>query len=205
MRHATAEHNGRQHFPHKDPSLSRRGLTDAQQAILLSNSENLPDLVLVSPLTRALQTAHIIFGSATYPDGPPAIRVWPDLRESNNAISSQGRPAAVTKELFPTYDFSECHEEWDYGRETHERAVVRAERVRSRIKELSMRYRKIWVVTHSIFLSYLVDVNGRHFRTCEIREYLFANWEEATERRYGLNHDFGFRQDFGPTVLIRKS
>ncbi|KAK6065626.1 phosphoglycerate mutase family protein [Seiridium cupressi] len=204
MRHATAEHNGRHHFPHKDPSLASSGIVDAQQAILPAESPDFPDLILISPMTRALQTAQIIFSDAVHPNGGPEVQIWPDLRESNNTISSQGRPAAEMREKFPTFDFSECHDEWDYGKETHERAVTRAEKVRARIKGLTTQYRNIWVITHSIFLSYLVNVEGCHFWTCESRKYRFATKEEAAEKRYGLNHDFRCRQDFGPTVLVKQ-
>ncbi|KAH6645244.1 histidine phosphatase superfamily [Truncatella angustata] len=204
MRHATAEHNGHNHYPHRDPRLAPDGLVDAQQAVLTPSSPDFPDLILISPLTRALQTAQIVFGSTTSLMGPPEVQIWPDLRESNNTISSLGQSAAVLREKFPMYDFSECHEEWDYAKETHQRAVARAERVRSRIKKLCLRHRRIWVITHSIFLSYLVNVNGHHFWTCEARKYRFATEEETSQKRYGLNHDLRCRQDFGPTVLIRK-
>lgn len=204
MRHATADHNGRHNYRQRDPSLAPSGVIDAQKAIPSSRSPDLPDLILISPLSRAIQTAQVIFGGVVYPGKLPEIQIWPDLRECNNGISSHGSSLAVLRERFPTYDFSECHEEWDYERETHATAVARSERVRQRLKDLAMTYRKIWVVTHSIFLSYLVNVEGQHFWTCESRTYRFATQEEAAQKRYGLNHDLRIRQDFGPTVLIRQ-
>lgn len=204
MRHATAEHNSHRHYPHRDPALAPSGILDARQAVLSVHSPDFPDLILVSPLSRALQTAQIIFEGTAQLSRPPEVQVWPDLRECNNSISSQGRSRTEMGELFPMYNFSELLEEWDYEKETHQRAVARAERVRSRIKELSARYSKIWVVTHSIFLSYMVNVKGRHFYTCESRKYRFATQDEAVEQRYGLNHDLRCRQDFGPTVLIKE-
>lgn len=204
MRHATAEHNGHRYYHQRDPSIAPSGIHDAQQAILSPVSPDLPNLILISPLSRAIQTAQIVFGEVASFNGPAEIQIWPELRECNNAISSQGSTVTVLREKFPTYDFSECHEEWDYEKETHATAVARAERVRARIKELSQRYRKIWVLTHSIFLSYLVNVDGNHFWTCEVRKYRFGTEEEAIRKRYGLNHELKIRQDFGPTVLVRQ-
>jgi hypothetical protein len=131
-----------------------------------------------------------------------SVQIWPDLREANDAICNKGLSRAALVSKFPQFDFSECHEEWDYPDHTVAQATARAESVRSRIKNLSVTYKSIAIITHRGFKAFLVK--GKRFGLAETRCYRFATEEEAQDEsvRWGLNCDTLKEQDFGPTVLI---
>ena len=64
-------------------------------------------------------------------------------------------------------DFRTCRESWDdYEAHSAENARVRAEAVRSRIRDLVVgeRYRHVVIVTHRGFAAWLVK--GEKFETC---------------------------------------
>ncbi|CAE7185611.1 hypothetical protein CFE70_006327 [Pyrenophora teres f. teres 0-1] len=199
IRHGEAAHNVHRGYPERDPPLTKTGSYTTKHIYLPAR----PDLVLISPMTRTLQTAVNMFpflaGQAPF-DIP--VQVLPDLREANDAICNKGLSRAELKTKFPQFDFSECNTEWDYEEHTTESAIERAERVRKRLKELSMTYNKIAVITHRGFKAFLVK--GKRFGLAEVRCYRFASEEESRDEkiRVGMNCDTLEDQDFGPTVLI---
>lgn len=162
-----------------------------------------PDILLISPMTRAIQTALNMFPFLQEDhDFPIAVQIWPDLRETHDSECNRGLTRADLESKFPAFDSSCCKEDWDYAPHTAEAATARAEAVRKRLKELSAAHRNIAVVTHRGFIAFLAK--GRRFDTCEIRSYRFATDEEAHESafRKGVNCDTLLEQDFGPTVLV---
>ncbi|KAF3062872.1 hypothetical protein CFAM422_010319 [Trichoderma lentiforme] len=188
VRHGQALHNVDRGYPHRDPPLTEVGSQQASNVCLPAE----PDLIIVSPMTRTIQTALIIFdqylnSSSTNVD----FQVWPDLRETHNeAICNKGLSRAEIAAKFPQFDFSACHEEWDYPPHSFEGAVVRAETVRRRLKELSRSYKNIFLVTHRGFIAFLVK--GERF----------AAENEVNDQRQGVNCDAGEKQDFGPSLLL---
>jgi broad specificity phosphatase PhoE len=129
------------------------------------NIESAPDLILVSPMTRTIQTALLAFGS-TIGDSPAGVEVqiWPDLREAHGAICNKGVARADLAAKFPQFDYAECHDEWDYPDHTVKEAESRAERVRKRLKELPSSYKNVYLVTHRGFIAFLV--RGSRFDVC---------------------------------------
>ncbi|KAK6354126.1 hypothetical protein TWF730_008546 [Orbilia blumenaviensis] len=203
IRHGQALHNVERGYPHRDPPLTVAG----QEATRLINIPTSPDLIIISPMTRTIQTAINVFPSLLDPaqvSSQVEVQIWPDLRESHDAICNKGLSKAELSTKFPQFNFAECSEEWDYPPHTIEGATIRAEEVRRRLKELSKNYRNIAVVTHRGFIAYLIQ--GDRFNVCETRSYRFATDEEvkanAKSLRIGVNVDTNETCDFGPTVLI---
>lgn len=148
-------------YPHRDPPLTEVG---SQQASNVRPPAE-PDLILVSPMTRTIQTALIVFGPLL--NSSPAkveLQVWPDLRETHDAICNKGVSRADMAAKFAQLDFSACHEEWDYPPHSFEDAAVRAERVRRRLKDLSRSYKNIILITHRGFIAFLIK--GERFDVC---------------------------------------
>lgn len=117
-------------------------------------------------MTRTIQTALIIFDQHLSSSSTNVeLQVWPDLRETHDeAICNKGLSRADIAAKFPQFDFSACHEEWDYPPHSSEGAVVRAETVRKRLKELSRSYKNIFLVTHRGFIAFLAK--GERFDVC---------------------------------------
>jgi broad specificity phosphatase PhoE len=198
-RHGEALHNIHKDYPDRDPPLTKAGQYTTKHIELAIQ----PELILISPMTRTIQTAINMFQSLTGEGSfKVPVQIWPDLREANDAICNKGLSRAELASKFPQFDFSECHEEWDYPDHTAAQATARAEMVRSRIKELSASYKSIAIITHRGFKAFLV--RGKRFGLAETRCYRFATDDEVQDKsiRRGLNCDTLEEQDFGPTVLI---
>lgn len=200
IRHGQALHNVDHSYPHRDPPLTTAGA----QATTKLKPPNTPDLIIISPMTRTIQTAINMFPflSGTNNCSVP-VQIWPDLREAHDAICNKGVSRAELQTRYPQFDFAECHEEWDYAVHTIENATIRAERVRSRLQELSLTYKTIAVITHRGFIAYLVQ--GLRFQPSETRMYRFATEEESMtdELRRGVHCETLDELDFGPTLLLR--
>jgi broad specificity phosphatase PhoE len=199
IRHGEALHNVQRGCPHRDPPLTKAGNVSTKRVNLTVQ----PDLILISPMTRTIETAMNMFPFLTK-TGPfhIPVQVWPDLREANDAVCNKGLSRKELASKFPQFDFSECNEEWDYPEHSTEAATERAERVRRRLKELSATYSNIAVITHRGIKAFLVK--GKRFGLAEVRRYRFATEEETQndDIRRGVNTDTLEEQDFGPTVMI---
>jgi broad specificity phosphatase PhoE len=201
VRHGEALHNVQRGYPHRDPPLTEAGV-QATREIKLSIS---PDLIVISPMTRTIQTAMNMFpelqvaGSYTVP-----VQIWPDLREANDAVCNLGLTRNEMQSRYPQFDFSECHEDWDYPYHTISDATFRAERVRKRLQRLSATFKNIAVISHRGLIAYIVK--GRRFSPAESRSFRFATKVEADDEeiRRGLHCDLLQDQDFGPTVLLSR-
>jgi broad specificity phosphatase PhoE len=199
IRHGEALHNIQRGYPHCDPPLTEAG-KQATKTIELPIS---PDVIVISPMTRTLQTAMNMFpylqdgASASIP-----VQIWPDLREANDAVCNKGRARADIQAQFPQFDFSECYEEWSYACHTIVDATERAERIRQRLYLLSTTFKNIIVITHRGIIAYLVQ--GQRFNPAEVRSYRFATDAEAQDKtlRRGLHCDLLDEYDFGPTILL---
>ncbi|KAL7957565.1 phosphoglycerate mutase-like protein [Trichoderma compactum] len=198
LRHGQALHNVDRGYPHRDPPLTEVGSQQASNVCLPAQ----PDLIIVSPMTRTIQTALIIFDQYLSSSSTNVeLQVWPELRETHDeAICNKGMSRAEIAAKFAQFDFSACHEEWDYPPHSSEDAVVRAETVRGRLKELPRSYKNIFLVTHRGFIAFLVQ--GERFDACECRSYRIAADDEVNDQRHGVNCDSGEKQDFGPSLLL---
>ena len=142
VRHGESLHNisevsshgdGGQHAGLYDAPLSPLG--ELQVAALADNSElRTAELVLVSPLTRCLQTLHGAFphacagGGAT---GPP-VQVWAGLAEHLTDSCDIGSGAAALAECWPRLDFTSLPEVWWYTDEDASRSDADASRAHYR-------------------------------------------------------------------------
>ena len=150
-----------------------------QQARVLAETihEKNIDLVLVSPLMRALQTAHGIFKDTNIP-----IRCLECLREYpiGEDTCNQRSDISLLKVRFPKIDFSkiEIDEDilWTETRETRENLQKRVDEAKRYIKTLPET--KIAVVSHNGFIGQLKDKhisymeNGEQdLKHCEPYEY----------------------------------
>lgn len=165
LRHGHAWNNMISGFPCRDPILTERGQRQASE-VRLSHT---PDLIVVSPLTRTLQTAIIAFDiDSTRLTAPIPVQVWPDLRECGDRPFNFARPRSQLQARYPYLDFSECSRSGVYDQSHSGRS--RARRVRRRLVELSRTYRHIVVVSHQGFIKRL---NGglRSYRNCECWTY----------------------------------
>lgn len=118
IRHAQSEHNARaaqvsdEDVLRRDPSLRDAPLTalgHAQAAALASEVSGLPEieLVVVSPLSRALQTTLAVFAQH------PAPRfVQPLHREMQESFCDIGRSPGVLAADFPQFDFAHLDDPW---------------------------------------------------------------------------------------------
>ena len=150
-----------------------------QQALTLSQTihdKNI-ELVLVSPLTRALQTAHGIFKNTDIP-----IRSLECLREYpiGEDTCNQRSDISLLKVRFPKIDFSkiEIDEDisWTETRETRESLQKRVDEAKRYIKTLPET--KIAIVSHNGFIGQFKDKhisymeNGEQdLKHCEPYEY----------------------------------
>lgn len=126
------------------------------------------DLVIVSPLTRACETAEIVFGKTPGEYGgiampPPRVLVREECRERYGRYVCDGRRTRVELQReFPSFDFSElpCDEDVFYTDERETAVEVQARALRL-LEWLSARpERCVAVVTHAEFLRHLFGQFG---------------------------------------------
>ena len=152
---------------HFDARLSPLGIAQVA-ATRPAASQIAPDLIVVSPLTRAIETAIGLFG-----DAPMMISSL--HRERLEHSCDLGRaPAALAKE-FPLLRFDDLEDPWCYDGEKDDRGVpvepeyLFKERLSDFTRWISARpERSIVVVGHGAFFRHLT---GQPFRNCEIKKW----------------------------------
>ncbi|EUC46959.1 hypothetical protein COCMIDRAFT_35401 [Bipolaris oryzae ATCC 44560] len=182
LRHGEAHHNTHANHPYRDPPLTKAGHYTTKHKHLPFD----PDLILISPLTRTIQTALNMFPFLSSQPSPVPAHIWPSLRETHTTMR---RGVG------------------EYEEESEGEAVARAERVRRRVMELVEEggYENVVLVTHSGFKGYLVK--GRRFGLAEVRTYRVASQEAEEEEegvRWGVDFETGVERDYGPTVWVGK-
>mmetsp|Transcript_28637 Transcript_28637/g.64894 ORF Transcript_28637/g.64894 Transcript_28637/m.64894 type:complete len:328 (-) Transcript_28637:556-1539(-) len=122
------------------------------------------EVVVVSPLTRTLQTARLTIGSVKFTDSPPPFIATDLCRERiTNCPADSRRRLSVLKNEFPEVDFSQCiqseHDSmWFDHKEDSQLCKERGIRF---LKWLAKRPEsRIAVVTHSGFLNRLFSQFG---------------------------------------------
>ena len=98
-----------QKFSHQylDVEITELGLKQAEEARQKMQQEKV-DLVLVSPMRRALHTCDIIFQG--HPDKPQVV-VEPAFREIMESSNDLGSEIAESKAKYPHFDFSHVNDE----------------------------------------------------------------------------------------------
>lgn len=166
IRHAEGEHNAAYNAGHPklafrihDPPLTKRGRAQAQ-LVKQQLSDQHFSFVVVSPLSRALETAAIIFGDRKIP-----IMVMPELSEhclGPNCLLSR---IEELKEKFPNVVFTNlvpAHQK-ALTNESREFFMKRVEIFSAWIKKQS--FSKIALVSHGGFLR---ELTGRDFANAEV-------------------------------------
>lgn len=151
---------------HFDAPLSELGA--AQVADSRCAAETLGvELVVTSPLMRALETAMGLFGAAPVP-----ILVSSLHRERLANSCDIGKPPAVLSETFPTLDFGHLDETWWHDGEADHRGVavepdtVFMGRVEAFTRWIAARpEHTVAVVGHGTFFH---RMTGRHLENCEV-------------------------------------
>ena len=188
--------------PLYDARLTRKGVRQAQKLRdMLSRrpSGGRPftafDLVIVSPLTRALETAREIFSEAPGTYGghaipPPRMEVSEDCRERYGRYVCDGRRSlSELHSEFPMFDFTNMSSNMDawYTDERESAVEVQARAIRL-LESLSSRpERCIAVVSHNEFLRHLFGQFGdtlheddrsclqRTSQNCELRSVVLCS------------------------------
>ena len=130
------------------------------------------EIVLTSPLTRALQTAHGLFDG--HPNAP-RIEVAPLLRERVENSCDIGRAPGALAAEFPSIDLSQLDEEW-WHKEGRPDArgicvepvpVVQARAAQLKSYVLARPEDVMALVGHGTFFFYLI---GKAMANCEVTE-----------------------------------
>jgi broad specificity phosphatase PhoE len=130
------------------------------------------EIVLTSPLTRALQTANGLFGA--HPSAP-RMEVAPLLRERVENSCDIGRPPAALAAQFPSFDLSRLDGEWWHKEGQPDARGICIEPVPA-VQERCARFkaelmarpeRVVALVGHGTFFLYLT---GRTMANCEVLE-----------------------------------
>ena len=132
------------------------------------------DVVVSSPLTRAIETALAVVG----PTSSAPLIVNPLVRERLDDFCDIGRPATVLSSAYPNLDFTGLPEIWWHNGPEDERGLPvepwksLTDRV-ERFKEwtATRKEQSILIVSHSDFL---YSLTGTRLPNCQLQK-----WEEA--------------------------
>ena len=154
------------HFDARLTELGRRQVAAARERM----ADQTYDVVLVSPLTRAIQTASGIFGD----DAPFEITAL--HREWQISSCDIGRRLAELQADFPHLDFSELDDPWwrhdapigalGFPQESEEHLAERVMAFKTMMADRPEP--RIAVVGHGDFFRQLI---GRHLENCELAEW----------------------------------
>ncbi|HEY4044971.1 MAG TPA: histidine phosphatase family protein [Rhodopila sp.] len=144
-----------------DPRLTELGHTQAQDAAQALMGQGI-ERVIVSPYTRALQTARPVAAALGLP-----VTIDPIVRERYAFACDIGTPRPILERNWPDHDFSRLQEVWWPAEEEPEKAIIdRAARFRT---DLARRqgWRNTLVISHWGFILTLTGqsvANGQWLR-----------------------------------------
>ena len=177
VRHGQGTHNrpawgGQSPYQTVDPRLTDVGQS---QAKALAGDARLAgaDLIVVSPLARAVQTAAAAFGLENgTPAGGAKVVLLPLHSERWSAPCDEGSPKSEIAKAFPFVTrwegFEELQEQWTPTSSND--AQWRTVRVPAFLAWLRARPEKrIVVVGHGAFFA-ARELHGKHLRNCEVAE-----------------------------------
>jgi len=175
-----------------DPDLSKLGMEQTRALKKITSSLELqPELVLVSPMRRAIKTAINGFSHLISEEGTskvPFIATINAREKSGRNMWDKRKPLSLMKEEFPLVDFSTLKAEedplWTVERESNEQVAARAHQLIEEIFE--RKERVIAVASHSGLLKQLfnnvldIDEEGwkEVFNTAEMRMVCLLPSEE---------------------------
>ena len=146
-----------------DSPLTQNGIKQAD--LLRRTFDKDIDLILVSPLSRALQTAHIVFGQSDIPIiCEEFLREYPLGHQTCNKRSD----IEVMKIQYPRIQFNiESNKDifWKHTPETMDELNTRIEKTKEYLLNLSEK--KIAIVGHSSFIGQLKDNHIKYIENGE--------------------------------------
>ena len=158
---------------YRDSGLSKQGV--AQARALQKELEELQiDLVVVSPLTRALQTCQ----NALPPSYSGPVIVLSEIAEICSSYYSCGQKRSVLQSKFPSsFDWSNISMDetwwWEYDRkhrsETDEYTMKRIEKFRRFIQERSEK--RIVIFSHGDYLWEFLEGKRSYLANCQVTTY----------------------------------
>ncbi len=174
IRHGQSTFNAIQDVTGKDPMMFDAPLTPLGHEQAAARGKQLAgnhyDLVITSPLTRAIQTAQGIFG------GRKPLVIDPLHREWVNWSCNIGRPATELAADFPDLDFNHLEGSWWHvdgpvnengiACEPHTSLLARVAAFQAMLA--SHREKRVAVVGHGDFFSQIV---GYAMQNCECVEW----------------------------------
>ena len=168
VRHGEGHHNATRDFKLDDPRLTERGVEQARALRLhplLADAE----LVAVSPLSRAVQTALEAFDGGSCPAGTRFV-LSPLHAECSFSRCDKGRPKSALAADFPQIasweGFAELREDWMHPRS--DRSNWRTKRLPAFREWLAAQpERRVVAVGHGEFFRGLC---GRALDNCEVLE-----------------------------------
>jgi broad specificity phosphatase PhoE len=157
------------------------------------------DVILVSPLTRALQTATLMFVDELKSRNPPRFVAIELCREAfGGHPCDQRRTRSELHRDFPHVDFSLVETDEDTWHNPEKRETVRevALRCDKMLDVLRARQeRNIALVSHGVFLETLLnrcslacvseDVRSRRFDNAELRSIVIGGWSPVQTAHAG--------------------
>jgi broad specificity phosphatase PhoE len=162
IRQGQAKHNEdpQEGYKKRDPRLTKVGKQQAKALRKdLKARKAKVEVVLSSPLSRALQTSQIVF---------PSRKVIPlaVLQEMSDVPCDTGRPREELAEKFPNISFARLDEEW-YVPGKGKNSAGQVERFLEWLSEQA--YKEVAVVAHNILLKFMT---GHRFGNAEARKYI---------------------------------
>ena len=153
-----------------DAPLTAVGRAQAER--LRPAADGLPlELVISSPLTRALETARLAF-AAHLARGAPFVAVESCREQIGQNLCDKRQPASLTRPLFPEADMSAIAEADELFTPARETLGALAQRADAFLHEIRGRPEKhIAVVSHSSFFLALFNATLDTARAPELREW----------------------------------
>ncbi|MGC9269117.1 histidine phosphatase family protein [Acidiphilium sp.] len=169
LRHGQSEFNLHFSATRRDPGIADPSLTPLGEAQAHAAAAALADVALrrliVSPYTRALQTAAPILARRVAAGRALSVEIEPLIRERYAFSCDIGSPRETLAERFPDHDFAHLSDPWwPDGFEAEAEVIARAARFRA---DMAARpdWRETIVVSHWAFILALTGhslMNGDH-------------------------------------------
>ncbi|KTW28087.1 hypothetical protein T552_01948 [Pneumocystis carinii B80] len=180
MRHAQAEHNVNKDYNLKDPVLTEFGKDQARLLLLYYEQLKNVELIISSPMRRALETVMIGFDGfldlkdqkhINYPSIP--LIILPELQETSDRNCDTCSSLENLKSWFPSLDWSFCSQEQfiKTGFFAYEPSMLEKRAIWLRNWVSNRKENKILIVSHLSFIKYLVD-DPTYWQNLEIKKYI---------------------------------
>lgn len=191
IRHGTATHNvdssGEKCYvfeKHTDSKLTKKGENEAKELGKIWKKKNTVDLVIVSPLTRAITTCLHIFG-----DCDKKIICLETIRETTCGVHTPNKRKTRTElqKLYPSIDFSRLVSDKDTWWKPNE--FEKEEFLNKRLNEFKefvekRKEKTIAVVAHNSVLSQLFFGKVFHERISHCHPYFIDKDSKKPEKVY---------------------